>query len=213
MPRPRRAVLLATAALPIALLAAPAEPAHAAPIANDDTYRVLAGGTYTLTPTDNDETTFLSSGSLTFCGVTDFDPRQVYVEETESGILVEANESFRGTSTITYEACQRNARDEATISLDVVRLADVRAARVKGARGRVRFANPNATDLRLSYGSASSGRPDTTITLPARSSVTISTRRASIYWVAFHSQDGTVVTAGDGTVAGLQKKARTKRRR
>ncbi|MDO9455805.1 hypothetical protein [Nocardioides sp.] len=199
----RRAALAVAGSVLAALVAVPA-PAFAAPVAHDDSYALYAGGTYTIDPIANDDTTLLSSGALSLCGISGVDQQKIYAEQSGDSIVVEVGEGFRGRTRITYEACQGSQRDSGTIILDVARLTDLTGAKKKRARGRVVFTDPNAVAVRVSYGSASSGRPDTTRTVPARRSITVSTSRRSIYWLGLFSDRGTIITVGDDVIRGLQ---------
>lgn len=208
MPRRHQRALLGLAGavlvVVVALLVAPA-PALAAPVANDDRYPAFSGGTYTLTPLENDRTTFLSSGELTLCGVTQADPRYLYVEQVGDTIVVEIREGVRGATTIAYEACQSGRRDAAVITLDLTRLTPLSAVKVARTAGRVLFTNRNDVPVEVTYGNASSGRrPDGTRTIAAGGTLTVPTSRRSLFWVGRHLDRDATIFVGYSTVKNVQ---------
>lgn len=201
----RVAVAVASAAV-AALVAVPAA-AFAAPVANNDRYPMYAGGTYTIDPLTNDDTTVLSPEALSLCGISGVDWQRVYVERSGNSIVVEVRGDFRGRASITYEACQGNQRDSAVIIIDVARLADLKGVKKENTRGKVLFTNSNNVAINVTYGSASSGRSDASRTVPAGRSITVGTTRRSLYWVGLLSDDGVVINLGDETIYRVQTMA------
>lgn len=202
----RTATLAAATLLAGGLSILPLPPAAAAPAPADDGYTVLAGGTYTLDPLANDETTPFSIGPLRLCGVVGLDRQKLHAQIVGDRLAVELVRGFSGRTRITYAACQGDERATATVTLQVVRLADVRARKVKGSKGRVVFANPNTVGLTVSWGSSTSGRPDARRVVPAQGRIVVSTKRSSLYWVAYAVHEGAVVTTGDGELRRLQRR-------
>ena len=119
-------------------------------------------------------------------------------------LVVEALETYRGTTTFSYQACQGDDARTSTVTLVVDRLADLRAAKKPRTRGKVLVSNGNAIPVRVAYGSATTGRPDATRTVPARGSITITTARKTLYWLGLHDDAGVLVTVGDGVVQPAQ---------
>lgn len=212
VPRPARrrlglAVGLGAAvAVASSVLAVPA-PAFAAPTARPDSYTALAGGSYTLQPIANDEKGFLNFADLSLCGVSESDQTVVYLEQDGDDLLVEVRRGFVGTTQVRYDVCQGNDRSTGTITLRVIKVAELRGAKKQGVAGRVVFTNPNSVPLQVTYGSASSGKPDTSRTVPANGSLTIATTRPSLFWVARYLGDSQAIVAGDATITSVQSRA------
>ena len=205
-PAPRAVASLAAAAtvgasVVVGLLAAPA---HAALAPLDDRAAVYASGTYRLDVLANDEVTPSGSGDLTLCGVSGVDPQRLYVDVVGEELRVEVSDRFAGTTQFTYDACQGDSRESATVVLSVSRLVDVTAAKPPRTRGKVRFTNSNTVPVRVLWGGASGGRPDASRTVGARQTVTISTRRSAIFWIAQHLDGAVPIDTGDGTVRRLR---------
>lgn len=207
MSRRTRAAVALGALLTTAVVAVPA-PASAVPEPEPDRYRLYAGGVYTLTPLDNDDTSFLSSGELSLCGVSGVDDQRLQVQQAGDTLVVEALDTYRGTTTFSYQACQGDDARTSTVTLVVDRLADLRAAKKPRTRGKVLVTNSNAIPVRVTYGSATSGRSDATRTVPARGTITITTPRKVLYWLGLHDDAGVLVTVGDGVVEQVQKRLR-----
>lgn len=181
-------------------------PAIAAPIANADSYAVYSGGTYTLTPIANDGKTFLSFGDLSLCGVTSSDPNVVYLEQVDNTIVAEVRRGIRGETKISYEVCQGNDRATGVITLTITKITDLKGAKKAGVRGRVVFTNNSTVPVRVTYGSASSGKPDATRDVAAGKTLTIATTRKSIYWTGQYVDGESTILVGDATIKNVQSK-------
>lgn len=209
--RPRPALGLAgmlgaLVAAVAAVVAVPTPATAVPPSAVADGYTVYAGGTYTLTPIANDEKGFLNFADLALCGVSAFDQGILYLEQVDNTIVIEVNRGFRGSTTIDYQVCQGNESDTGTITLTVDKVGELKAAKQKGVAGKVVFTNGNSVPVQVTYGSASSGKPDATKTVPANGTITIATKRASIYWVGVYVADDLRVIAGDATIKSVQSR-------
>jgi hypothetical protein len=205
-PHARRTTRIAAAVAGVAVaavIAVPA-PAFARPLPKADRYAMYAGGTYTVDPLDNDDISFLSSGALSLCGIRGVDTDKLYVVQSGDSLTIEVRDGIRGSSQITYDACQGNQRATSTITIAIAQLVDLSGVRKPNTKGKVLFTNRNDVAVQVTYGSDGSGRPDATRTVPAGRSITVATSRPSLYWVGLYSDDGVQILVGDNSIYKVQ---------
>ncbi|CAN5369129.1 hypothetical protein BH11ACT8_BH11ACT8_31950 [soil metagenome] len=198
------ALVLATALAPTAVAADPGQ----RPVTADDEFFGYAGAEYTIDVLANDTTSFLSSGDLSLCGVSVGDQvgRSVYAEidrDDPSLVFVETNRNAEGTVEFSYDACQGNQRETATVKLTIDRLAPLRVVRLH-QRGRLAVRNPNDVKVAVVWGSNRSASGDGKRGVPAGGSIKIAVKRKRIAWVGYLRDRGATVIAGDGTVTNIK---------
>lgn len=222
--RPRRRVglLLAAVSASLALGTVPAQAApggvSARPVPVPDGYRVLASGTYRLPVLANDEVGGLFPGELTLCGVSvdEATSQALYVEidrDDPAQVYLEVSPSATGLMTFSYDACEGRDRATVDVVLDVVRLEPPVVRKARKRRGQVVATNPNDVRVILQWGSNRTSVADGQRTLPPGRRVRIPVQRTRVYWVAYLSDQGAVVTVGDGTVSGIKRAGRRGTRR
>lgn len=203
-------VLPVLASTPSAAAASPQAPQR--PVPNADSYTVLSSGGYALPVLENDETSLLSNGELTLCGVTVDEATQdlLYAEidrDDPDRVYVETSRTAYGRVTFTYDACQGDRRATTTVTVTITRLLPPVVTKKKNRRAKVLVENPNAdVALRFRWGSPRTSDADGERGIGAGRRRTIAVARTRIYWVAYVRDQGSVVVAGDGTVAKIKKK-------
>ena len=206
-------VLSALVGLPL-LASAPAtaDPGTVAarPVTSDDSFAVYASGDYTFDVLANDRTTVLSSGELTLCGVSvDAVTQQMLYAEIDrddpSLLYLETKRTASGVVTFTYDACQGNSRDTATVTVDISHLAPPKVRKPKKQRGKIVATNPNEANLQILWGSNRNNVNDGERSIPAGRRIKITVKRTSIYWVAYLRDQGSIVIAGEGTVKKIKR--------
>ncbi|CAN5363416.1 hypothetical protein BH09ACT12_BH09ACT12_09850 [soil metagenome] len=182
----------------------------ARPIANDDSYDVYASGAYLLDVLANDDTSFLSSGDLSLCGVSvdDANSTVLYAEIDRTDptkVYFETNRVAQGVFSFTYDACQGDQRDTSTVTVAVDRLITPTVGKRENRRGQLSATNPNSDDLQILWGSNRTNAVDGERRIRSGRTVKIKVERRRVYWVAYLRDQGAVVVAGEGTVKKIRK--------
>lgn len=184
-------------------------PEGARPIPNDDRFQVYASGEYTLDVLANDETSLLSNGELTLCGVGvgEAAERVLFAEIDRldpSRVYVELNRNAEGMASFTYDACQGDQRATSTVTLDISLLLSPKVVKAKRP-GRIKATNRNEEALQILWGSNQSNVNDGRRSIAPGRTIVIKVRRTRIYWVSYLIDQGALIVAGDGTVRRIKK--------
>lgn len=204
---------LTATVLPV-LAPAPSLAAPQRPVPNADSYTVLSSGGYALPVLDNDETSVLSNGELTLCGVTVDEETQdlLYAEidrDDPSRVYVETSRTAYGRVTFTYDACQGDRRATTTVTVTIIRLLPPTVTKKQNRRAKILVENPNTdATLLFRWGSPRTATADGEKGVRAGRRKTIKVTRTRIYWVAYVRDQGSIVIAGDGTVNKIRKARR-----
>lgn len=206
------ALVATCAALSLAAPTAQAAEPVARPVANADSYAVYASGEYLLDVLANDDTTALSSGDLTLCGVgvSDEAGRVLYAEidrDDPTRVYLETNRNADGVVSFTYDACQGKQRTTTTVTLDITRLVTPKVTKPR-KRGRITATNPNEATLQILWGSNRTSVSDGRRSIASGRRITIKVSRTRVYWVAYLVDQGSVIVAGEGTVSKIRRARR-----
>lgn len=203
-PRRLARTLVASAALLAGVLAA--APAHAdeatdAPVTADDVANIDAGsyGYFSVLENDSDP----NGDELAICRVEVPDDVPLFAEFQGDALAIGSASDKGGTYEITYYACDHDYLTPATITVHVTKVKPVKAAKVSGHPGRVKFTNPGDKKVVILYGSPREENPDGRVGVAAGESKTISTKRTNLFYVAYVARTGSI--AGYGTVKGIKQ--------
>jgi hypothetical protein len=193
MTRSRRAaailLTIATSALGLVVLAAPAQ--AAAPVTVADTASMYAGNVIEVEPLAND--TDADGDDLAICRVAESTYKRVdlvpaFDEEgqpADSLLLFAGVKAEAGTYTFTYYACDFEALVAGTITLTIKEPPAIIAKALPGKPGKIKVKNPADFKIRFFYGSFKEPEPDGVVKIARNSSVILSVRRTRIDWIAY----------------------------
>ncbi|MDO9455804.1 hypothetical protein [Nocardioides sp.] len=118
---------------------------------------------------------------------------------------VQAFVSRATTATFTYYACDRDYLTPATVTVTLEPVPPVRARKVAGKLGRVRFTNPGDLRVVVLYGGPHEEEPDGRLRLAPGASRTIRVQRPRLVFVAFLPRTGALINTG--RVRGIRQHA------
>lgn len=210
-PRRLARTLLASAALVAGVLAvtpaAHADEATDAPVTAADTISLRADNPKVVNVLAND--TDPNGDELAICRVEVPDDVPLAAAFVDADLLVMAARNQTGTYEITYWACDHDYLTPATVTVHVTKVkppkpaTPIKATKVAGHAGRVKFTNPGGKPVVVLFGSRKEDKADGQVALKPHTSKTISTERTNLFYVAYVRSTGAL--AGHGTVRGIKQ--------
>ncbi|GAB3262555.1 Ig-like domain-containing protein [Nocardioides dilutus] len=192
MTRSRRAaailLTIATSALGLVVLAAPAQ--AAAPVTVADTASMYPGNIVEVAPLAND--TDADGDDLAICRIAESSYKRVSLiagfdeegQPSETLLLISGTRAKPGTYTFTYYACDFETLVAGTITLTINEPPAITAKALPGKPGKIKVKNPADFKIRFLYGSFKEPNPDGVVRIARNSSVILTVRRTRIDWIA-----------------------------
>jgi hypothetical protein len=193
MTRSRRAaavlLTIATSALGLVTLAAPAQ--AAAPVTVADTVSIFPGNYGEVEPLAND--TDADGDDLAVCRIADSSYKRVSLsvqfdeegEPSDTLLVLARTKAEPGTYTFTYYACDFETLVAGTITVTVKTPPAITAKALPGKPGKIKVKNPADFKIRFLYGSFREPGPDGVLKIARNSSVILTVRRTRIDWIAY----------------------------